>query len=83
MKGKPTMTLKELLNITNSYDQIRIAIESEVSDSGLVTIFKGTAQDAIHYFNGSCTLNSKVQFIKLVTDTIINARCPIMHIVIA
>lgn len=74
------MTLKELLNTTNCYSQIRILIESEVSDNGLVTIFKGTAQDACHYFNGSCTLNSKVQFINLNVDH--QTKAPFMAIVI-
>lgn len=74
------MTLKELLNTTNSYDQIRIHIENKNHDD-LVTIFKGTAQDACHYFNGvDKALNSEVTFIKLAKDH--ETKAPFMSIVI-
>lgn len=80
MKGKTTMTLKELLNTTNTYDQIRIHIENKTNDD-LVLIFKGTAQDACHYFNGvDKAMNSKVAFISLTTDH--QTKAPLMFIVI-
>lgn len=74
------MTLKNLLNITNSYNQVRIHIENKNRDD-VFLIFKGTAQDACQYFNGvDGTMNSEVEFINLGTDH--ETKAPIMHIVI-
>lgn len=75
------MTLKDLLDTTNDYDQIRIHIASEISDTGLVTIFKGTIQDARHYYRGvDKAMNMKVGFINLTVDHV--TKAPIMSIVI-
>lgn len=81
MKGKPTMTLKELLTITNINSQVAIYIESKNKDD-LIPIFKGDAEDAIKYFKGvDSTMNSKVEFININKSLITQA--PRMNIVIA
>lgn len=74
------MTLKELLDTTNDFDQVRISTQNKTHDD-LVTIFKGTALDALHYFYGvDKALNSKVGFIITHVDPKTNA--PFMRIVI-
>lgn len=71
------MKLKELLNITNINNQVRIYFENKDHDD-LVCIFVGTSENAIKYFNG-CD-NFEVQFINIDTDN--ETKAPKMNIVI-